>query len=162
MIFVTVGSQMPFDRLIRAVDKWAESSARTDVVAQIGDTDLQPRSLDWSSRVSATEFEDRCRDATAIVAHAGMGSILTALQYGTPILVMPRRADLRETRNDHQVATAARLSERGLVHVAMDDDELPGCLDRLGELTASERISPYASAELLDAVRGSIRAADPG
>ncbi len=161
MIFVTVGSQMPFDRLISAVDAWAGARGRDDLVAQIGETELEPRSLTWSQRLSATEFERHCRDATAIVAHAGMGSILTALQYGTPILVMPRRADRRETRNDHQVATATRLAERGLVHVAMDDDDLPAQLDRLGELDASSRISADASPQLLVAIREAIDEAAP-
>lgn len=161
MIFVTVGSQMPFDRMIRAIDAWAEANDRDDLVAQIGDTDLRPRALTWSQRLSATEFDQHCRDATAVVAHAGMGSILTALQHGTPILVMPRRADRRETRNDHQVATATRLAERGLVHVAMDDDELPAQLDRLGELDASSCISADASPQLLGAIRKAIDQAAP-
>lgn len=161
MIFVTVGSQMPFDRMIRAIDAWAEANERDDLVAQIGDTDLRPRALTWSRRLPATEFDQHCRDATAIVAHAGMGSILTALRHGTPILVMPRRFDRRETRNDHQVATATRLAERGLVHVAMDEDEFPAQLDRLGELDASSCISPDASPQLLGAIREAIDQAAP-
>lgn len=35
MIFVAVGTQLPFDRLIGAVDKWAASRGRNDVHAQI-------------------------------------------------------------------------------------------------------------------------------
>ena len=36
MIFVTVGAQMPFDRLTSSVDRWAASHPTSDVVAQIG------------------------------------------------------------------------------------------------------------------------------
>lgn len=36
MIFVTVGHQTPFDRLIRLVDRWAEENMRHDLFAQIG------------------------------------------------------------------------------------------------------------------------------
>ena len=46
--------------------------------------------------------------AAAIVAHAGMGTILTALETGKRLLVMPRRAALGEHRNDHQLATVSR------------------------------------------------------
>jgi hypothetical protein len=35
VIFVAVGTQLPFDRLIGAVDKWAASRGRNDVHAQI-------------------------------------------------------------------------------------------------------------------------------
>lgn len=87
-----------------------------------------------------------------------MGSILTALQYGKPILVMPRRGDLKETRNDHQVATAQRFRELGKVAVAMDEGELPGELERLRSLKPGQRISAHASPALLEAVRGFIHA----
>ncbi len=154
MIFVTVGGQMPFDRLIRAVDEWAESRGRGDeVFAQIAGGEHTPRSCEWVRLLSAAEFREKVESATAIVAHAGMGSILTALEAGKPILVLPRRGDLRETRNDHQIATARALSERGQVHIAMDESELPARLDTLGGLRASDRISPWASDELSSAIR---------
>jgi UDP-N-acetylglucosamine transferase subunit ALG13 len=42
MIFVTVGSQMPFDRLVEAVDGWVGQTTR-EVLAQIGDSQLKPK-----------------------------------------------------------------------------------------------------------------------
>lgn len=152
MIFVTVGSQMPFDRLIAAVDQWASEAGRTDVVAQIGDSELTPQSIESFERVAPAEFERLCTEAELLVAHAGMGSILTALENGTPVLVMPRRGALRETRNDHQVATAKALSAQGRVMVAMDEDELIATLHDLGPVEASPTISAHASPELLEAV----------
>lgn len=152
MIFVTVGSQMPFDRLIAAVDRWAGEAGRTDVVAQIGDSAFEPISIESFERVAPAEFERLCAEAELLIAHAGMGSILTALRNGTPVLVMPRRGALRETRNDHQVATAKALSAQGRVMVAMDEDELVDVLHGLGPVEASPMISADASEELLDAV----------
>lgn len=154
MIFVTVGSQMPFDRLILAVDAWAAERNRTDVVAQIGDTDLVPTAIEFHTRLPPAEFERYVADADVVVAHAGMGSILTALRVGTPILVMPRHGALRETRNDHQIATAERLLAQGKVAVAVDEHDLADRLDELDQLDTAPVISPFASAELLAAVEG--------
>lgn len=42
MIFVAVGTQLPFDRLIRTVDRWAQSSGEPGV-AQIADGTYQPQ-----------------------------------------------------------------------------------------------------------------------
>src|SRR5262245_2413506 len=109
VIFVTVGAQMPFDRLVRSVDRWAGGRRRTDVVAQIGATDYHPSHMRWQPFLDSEAFGRRYREAQAIVAHAGTGSLITALQIGKPILVMPRRAGLRETRTDHQVATAEQF-----------------------------------------------------
>ncbi|MEM9373615.1 MAG: glycosyltransferase [Planctomycetota bacterium] len=156
MIFVTVGHQMPFDRLIRGVDDWAGARQRADVFAQIGDAQYIPRHVEYAGRIGPDEFRRRMTEADAVVAHAGMGSILTALELGVPILVMPRFGRLMETRNDHQVATAERFKAMGRIEVAMDESELPTALDRLTDLRRADRISSEASPELLDAVRGFI------
>lgn len=157
MIFLTVGGQMPFDRLVKAADDWAASrGAGRDIFMQIGEGEHVPKSCEWVRFLSAGEFRERVERSTAIVAHAGMGSILTALEIGKPILVLPRRGELRETRNDHQVATARELSSRGQVRVAMTEQELPERLDALRArdgLPGSVRISPWASDELLTAIR---------
>jgi len=152
MIFVTVGHQMPFDRMVKAVDEWASSNQRDDVFAQIGSTKYRPAHIQWAHTIDPNEFQERIAQADAVVAHAGTGTILTALEQRTPILVMPRRAALLETRNDHQVATAQRFLEMGRVAVAMDETELPGMLKQLSQLSASDTISSAASPELLKAI----------
>jgi UDP-N-acetylglucosamine transferase subunit ALG13 len=156
VIFVTVGAQMPFDRLVRAVDEWAGARERTDVLAQIGRTEWRPRRIAWKQFMEPKEFRANVERADVIVAHAGMGSIITALELGKPILVMPRRGSLRETRNDHQVATAAQFARQARVAVAGDERELPSKLDEIGKLAASERIPCFAPERLLSAIRAVI------
>lgn len=124
MIFVTVGAQMAFDRLVRAVDGWAGVSGHRDVFGQIGPSSYRPLHFQHQRFLEPARFRAMYEKAALVVAHAGMGSIITALEMGKPILVMPRRGDLGETRNDHQIATARRFAELGAVHVAMDEDEL--------------------------------------
>ncbi|MBI1849668.1 MAG: hypothetical protein HYR85_04935 [Planctomycetes bacterium] len=147
---------MPFDRLVRGVDEWALRQGRSDAFAQIGPTDWHPRHIAWTKFLDQSEFREKVRSATAIVAHAGMGSIITAREMGKPILVMPRRGDLQETRNDHQVATARIFREFGWVAVALDERELDARLDELSTLTASGALAPQASDRLISALRGFI------
>ena len=59
-----------------------------------------------------------------VIAHAGMGTILSALKQDKPIIVVPRLASLKEHRNDHQMATAMRMDELGYVYVAYDKKQL--------------------------------------
>lgn len=156
MIFVSVGTQLPFDRLVMAVDEWAGAAPGRVVFAQVGPTALQPQHIEHAPFVSPEECRDRMLEATAIVAHAGMGSILTALEIGKPLVIMPRRAALREHRNDHQLATAQRLGGRDGVAVAIDETELPLRLDELQAVSSQPRISPYAPDELVSALRAFI------
>ena len=160
VILVTVGAQMPFDRLVKAVDRWAGDRRREDVFAQIGPTDYRPSSMQWTKFLDPEEFMRRVESAKVIVAHAGTGSIITALQTGKPILIMPRRASLRETRNDHQVATAEQFRRFDSVVVARDEKELIAKLDGIDELAGRPALGPYASRELLGAIRGFIDGAD--
>lgn len=154
VIFVTVGAQMPFDRLIRAVDGWAYSRARSDVFAQIGSSIYQPKSIGFVQSMDPLEFRKRVETANIVVAHAGMGSIITALEYGKQIIVMPRRGDLKETRNDHQVATARTFLETGRIIVAFDEQQLVEKLDQFESISHSvERIEPQASLRLINTIR---------
>jgi UDP-N-acetylglucosamine transferase subunit ALG13 len=152
VIFVTVGTQLPFDRMIQAVDAWAGSTGGRDVFAQIGPSSYTPRHIEHEAFISPAECRERMREADAIVAHAGMGTILGALQIGKPLLVMPRHAARGEHRNDHQIATAQRFAQLGQVVVASDEDELAAKLDELDALAARECISPYASPRLIGAL----------
>jgi UDP-N-acetylglucosamine transferase subunit ALG13 len=157
VIFVTVGTQLPFDRLVTAVDRWAGHAEPVNhVFAQIGPTDLQPRHIEWSAFISPPECQRRMRDADVIVAHAGMGTILSALELGKPLVVMPRRAALGEHRNEHQLATARWLAESRGVGVAFDERELVHKLDAVDRLDGGQRISQYAGDGFIRALRAFI------
>ncbi len=153
MIFVTVGTDLPFDRMVRVVDEWAQATHRNDVFAQIGETDWKPTRIAWSKFLQPREFARRFAEAEVVVAHAGMGTILSALQWEKPILVMPRRASLGEQRNEHQLATAQHLSQLGKINVAMDVADLRAKLDNLCQLRAREKIGAFASDSLITALR---------
>jgi UDP-N-acetylglucosamine transferase subunit ALG13 len=153
MIFVTVGSQTPFDRLVRAVDEWAGKHARTDVFAQIAATTYRPEHIEYKNFLTPTEFGEAIQRCSVIVAHAGMGTIISALELGKQVVVMPRRASLHETRNDHQVATAQRFGAQGRIIVANDESELPYKLAHASSLGESNRIDTYASPLLLATLR---------
>lgn len=152
MIFVTVGAQMPFDRLVRAVDQWAGERGRDDVFAQIGLTDYSPSNIQWTPFLSTEEFKQRYEAAKVIIAHAGTGSIITALQLGKPILILPRRASFHETRNDHQVATSEQFRRFDSVVVAWDEKELIARLEDIDNLRGRQAIEPFASRELMEAI----------
>jgi UDP-N-acetylglucosamine transferase subunit ALG13 len=153
MIFVSVGAQMPFDRLIRNVDQWAGRRGRDDIFAQIGPSDYKPKHIKFKEFIDPLEFRQRVAECECLVAHAGMGCIITALELGKPILVFPRRGDLRETRNDHQIATAKYFSHQGRIVAAFDEMELFRKLDGLKSEPISSRISSTATGPLIAAIR---------
>lgn len=160
MIFLTIGTQLPFDRLVRAVDEWRADRPDAEVFGQIadpGETGYRPLNFEWRAMLSPQDFDEMLDRASLIVAHAGMGSIISALMRGAPAIIMPRRAEFKEHRNDHQIATAKRLGERPGVNVAWDEAELPKLLDKLTlETETKEPIGPFAAPSLIEAIRTEI------
>ncbi len=141
MIFVTVGSMFPFDRLVRAMDEHVAAGRITDeVVAQIGSGSYEPKHLRFERFMEKQPFEHLLHTADCIVSHAGIGSIATALAHDKPMLVMPRLKRHGEHVNDHQVATAKKYAELGHVLVAYDADEIVPVLSRLSQFRPAPRV----------------------
>lgn len=158
MIFVTVGTQLPFDRLVAAVDDWIGDNPGMEAFAQIGNSGFQPRHMRWEKFLSPEVFRRTLGSAAVVVSHAGIGNLLLALEAKKPIVMMPRRAALGEHRNDHQLATAKRLGELPGVTVVDDAAQLRETLTA-ADWAEPAALRPEASPELLDAVRGFIERA---
>ena len=141
---MTVGTQLPFDRLVRAVDDWAAAAGRSDIVAQIGRSTYRPRAIEAHSFLDPAEFTRLQKQADLLVAHCGIGSMLAALEAGQPVLMMPRRHALGEHRNDHQWATAQALRGLAGVHIADDEQQLVELLERPEQLVAPAVIADKA------------------
>ena len=122
MIFVTVGTQLPFDRLVEGVDAWAKLNPSVPVVAQVGQSSIRYSYIQTVQNLTQAEFLNNINQAKLVVAHAGMGTILTASELGKPVILMPRRAALREHRNDHQEHTANEMQR--LSNVVVVDDKI--------------------------------------
>jgi len=153
MIFVTVGTDLPFDRMVKVIDRWAMVNKRMDVFAQIGENAWVPQFIPSAEFLEPWEFKRRFAAARIIIAHAGMGTILSALHCGKPILVMPKKASLGEQRNEHQLATARRMMGLGKVNVAFDEAELVRRLESIDELSACGSIGSGASSGLIEGIR---------
>jgi len=152
LILVTVGGQLPFDRLIRCVDTWAGRNGGVELFAQVGAGEYAPQHMRFERFLAPARFRELATDAEAIVAHAGVGTILTALELQKPLLVFPRRAEHREHRNDHQLGTARYFGSRGHIQVAFTEAELLERLPHLREQRPGARPSP-PSPELIARLR---------
>ncbi len=153
MIFITVGTDLPFDRMLKVIDAWAGENKRKDIFAQIGEGGWEPKHIAFSHFLQPPQFVEKFKASSIIISHAGMGTILSALHHGKPILVMPKRASLGEHRNEHQTATAKRMMEFGNVNVAFDETELREKLDHLDKLATPRQIGSSASEGLVAGLR---------
>ena len=173
MIFLTVGTQLPFERLVKAIDEWAAGNTHTPVFAQIGATEYQPKHLEVTSGLSPCEYQEKFNAASLVVSHVGMGTIISGLDSDKPMVLMPRKAALGEHRNDHQLATARKFERFELIDIAHDTSQLCTHLNtRLKRLHNSQentepssehkklKVSPGLTERLklfLDEVKGNVK-----
>ncbi|WP_160152876.1 glycosyltransferase [Microbulbifer sp. ALW1] len=160
MIFVSVGTQLPFDRLISAMDEWASGHQGSSVFAQIGESRYVPRNINFEKSLSISEYTDFFNEANLVVSHAGMGTIITALETRKPLIIMPREFSRGEHRNDHQIATAEKFSHFDLIHVVRDSASLFGAINaamKSSEVTSNPRLE--VSDTLIKAIESVIESA---
>lgn len=159
MIFLTVGNELPFPRLIEAVDRWCSVHPEEKVFGQIGplsSNETRPANFQWVEFVAPEVYQKKFQEAELIIGHAGIGTIITALSLSKPVMIMPRLAARREHRNDHQLATAERFSKRKGVYVVEDENALVAALGQrqilFGEFRL-EPLCPFADQRLIDTIR---------
>ena len=126
MIFLTVGTQFPFDRLVKAVDELVgKGLINEEIFGQIGDSAYEPQHFRAVAFLEKNTFDIHLKNASGIIGHAGIGTIRLALDHNKPLLVMPRLARYREVVHDHQVAIAKKFEQQGHILVAYQEEQIP-------------------------------------
>jgi UDP-N-acetylglucosamine transferase subunit ALG13 len=110
-VFAVAGTQLPFPRLMMALDDWASRRGDAAVLAQTGRDHARYGHLSAVDFIDQRRFDACLAEADLVVAHAGMGTILSCAELGKPLVVMPRLASQAEHRNDHQLDTARRMAD---------------------------------------------------
>ena len=154
MIFCTIGTQAPFDRMLKIIDEIAPLIDE-EVIAQVYKTDVKLKNIRTVDFLSPTEFNEIFNSARLIVAHAGMGTIISALVRQKPIIIFPRIASLGEHRNEHQLATAEKMKALGYVYDAQNADELKDLILKK-DLVPLHKIKDYASESLINELKSVI------
>ncbi len=147
MIFVTIGTSEPFDRLIDAFDGFP---GEEPVRIQCGTSTSRPDRAELVDYLPFDELLETMKSARIVVTHAGVGSILASLTAGKRPIVVPRRRTFGEAIDDHQVALGQRLGEAGLVTYVDDPASLLATVERAKEEVSGTRTDGRLAEEIRD------------
>jgi len=133
-----------FTRLIRKMD---EVAGRLDeeVVMQIGSVPYEPKNAKYFSHTSYQESLSYFQKASLVVGHGGIGTILNALRFQVPIVVVPRRRHYGEHFDDHQVELSQQLVGNELIKVVYDIEDLESAVKEMlekGKKVGQRKTSP--------------------
>lgn len=157
MILLSLGThQQPFPRALDLVEPLARGGE--EVLIQHGATAPRPElpNTRWVEFMPFADLVEAMRGARGVVCHAGVGTIVTAIRAGHVPVVIPRRPDLGEHVDDHQMDIAGRYAERGLVRCVTTEADLAPLL--AGRCEDSQATIGKGSRELRAAVAEAVAA----
>ncbi|RPF26093.1 UDP-N-acetylglucosamine transferase subunit ALG13 [Georgenia muralis] len=106
------GFRRAVEHLVRVVPHVLAGDAQ--VLWQVGCTDVSGLPVDPRTEVPSAELHRAIAEADLVVAHAGIGSCLAALDAGRCPVIVARQPELGEHVDAHQRMIAAELDRRGL------------------------------------------------
>lgn len=122
---VTVGTVMPFDRMLRGVEALVLSGKVTGkVAAQIGDSVARFSAMETFASCPFNELNERMNNADVVICHGGSGSILGALKAGAHVVAMARLHQYGEHYDDHQKDITRAFADMELISVAKDEHDI--------------------------------------
>ena len=132
MIFVILGTQkFQLNRLLIEMDEIIEKGlVKEEVFAQIGNSTYQPKNFKYEKFVDKSTFDDYISKADTIIAHSGVGSIISSLKKEKKVIVYPRLAKYNEHVDDHQLDIASAFEKKRYVLCCYEDNELYKVLER--------------------------------
>ena len=112
-VVVTVGTTQgyAFSRLYRAL---VPLLAGHEVLWQTGSDDVTAFDIASRPQIGHQELQEAMTQADVVIAHAGTGSALSALEAGKLPILIPRLKRYGEHIDDHQLQIAEDLEQRGL------------------------------------------------
>jgi UDP-N-acetylglucosamine transferase subunit ALG13 len=148
VILVTIGTnEQAFDRLVRAA---GALDVDEELVVQYGASKEPHGRGEWIDFLSFDELAAKAREARAVICHAGVGSIMMARRCGHTPIVVPRRHQLGEAVDDHQLVLSRRLAQAGLVTLVEDESRLSAAVRLPRQLAAA--VAPASRLQGADAL----------
>lgn len=158
-VLVSVGTDHHrFDRLIDWVDQWTTRRPEVDVLVQRG-TSREPVDARSVELLAYDDLVAAMAVADAVVLQGGPAGIVDARAAGRLPIVVPRRPDLGEHVDGHQLTFTRWMAERGQVRLAESADDLHRLLDEVLANPSSGRVSEQR--DVTAAVRAFAAAVDP-
>jgi UDP-N-acetylglucosamine transferase subunit ALG13 len=143
MIFVILGTQkFQLNRLLKKLDKYVEEGKiKDDIVAQIGYSDYLPKRYKYVEFLDKKDFDTMIRKADIVIAHSGVGSIISALSADKPVVVFPRLAKYKEHIDDHQLDIAHAFSHKNYCLCCEENDDLLEKINQCREMQFDKYVS---------------------
>lgn len=143
MVLVTLGTQNnSFHRLLEEVQKCIDTKIiNEDVIVQAGATKFQSNNMKIFKLVPVEEMNKYIEQASYIITHGGVGSIVTSLKMGKKVIAVPRLHQYGEHVNDHQLQIIETFDGQGFIMGVRNVDDLGEAIKKIPNFTPAKFVS---------------------
>jgi UDP-N-acetylglucosamine transferase subunit ALG13 len=154
MIFVVLGTQkFQLNRLLKEIDELIEKGGITqEVIAQVGVSDYEPKHFKAYRFLDKKQFDELIGQATVVISHSGVGSIITALKAKKPIIVYPRLQKYHEHVDNHQLDIAKAFEKKNYIVCCHEEETLSQTMERCRHYPFAEYVSN--TNKIIDIIQG--------
>ena len=104
---------------------------KEQVVVQRGHTKFESNDMTLYNEVPLTEFEKLIDDASLVITHGGVGSIVSSIEKGKKVIAVPRLKKYKEHVNNHQLDIIKSFNDMGHIIGVTGVEELEGALRKI-------------------------------
>ena len=140
MILVILGTQdKTFTRLLDAVQRQIDlGNIKEKVIVQAGSTKYKSKDMEIFDLIKADDFKKLVKEASLIITHGGVGSIMDGLKNNKKIIAAPRLKKYNEHVNDHQIEIVDEYAKLGYIIPLKDFNMLDKLLKRIDKFKIKE------------------------
>ena len=143
MVLVMLGTQNnSFHRLLEEVEKCLDDGIiNEEVVVQTGGTKYNSKKMKTFALISNEELNKYIEEASFIICHGGVGSIVSSIKKGKKVIAVPRYKKYEEHVNDHQVQIVDSFTQQGFICGINDVSELKNAISKISNFEPQKFVS---------------------
>lgn len=143
MILVLLGTQNnSFFRLLDEIENCITLGLITEeVIVQAGHTSYKSNKMKILDFISQEELEKLIKQASYIITHGGVGSIIGGIKANKKVIAVARLEKYNEHVNDHQLQIVKSFNEKGYIIGLENATLLKNALENINSFIPAKYIS---------------------
>ena len=143
MILVMLGTQKnDFSRLLKEIENCINNGTiQEQVIVQAGSTKYKTNKMQIFDLIAREELDKQKQQASLIITHGGVGSIVGALKMNKKVIAIPRLKKYGEHVNDHQKQIVENFDTQGYIKGVFEIENLEKTIKEIDNFKPKKFVS---------------------
>ena len=131
-----------FSRLLKEIENCINNGTiQEEVIVQAGSTKYKTEKMQIFDLMAREELDKQKQEASLIITHGGVGSIVGALKMNKKVIAVPRLKQYGEHVNDHQKQIVENFDTQGYIKGVFDIKDLEQAIKEIKNFEPKKFVS---------------------